>query len=172
MESGVCGDAAEFDIAGTGVLSTRGSWKGHAAFPLRQLACKQSRGRSQRGSRADTRKVVKRSSTVVAVFKCDRFPPTHPNARERGVLWARISRWSKCRDQFRLYGELGQRREVVCGLARRSVIRCFLRSGVLTSRRPLYPEFCGKFYGRPCPGWSTSCRDQFPFHRQLGQNVN
>ena len=95
------------------------------------------------GSRAETGKAIKRSSTVVAMFKFDRFPPTHPNAQERGVLWARILRWSKC-DQFPFYRESGQKRKLVCGLAQ-SVFRCFLGSGVLTSRRPLCPEFCGNF---------------------------
>ena len=37
---------------------------------------------------------------------------------------------SKCRDQFPGYLELVQKRKLVCGLAR-SVIRCFLGSGVL-----------------------------------------
>ena len=36
----------------------------------------------------------------------------------------------KCRDQFPGYLELVQKRKLVCGLAR-SVIRCFLGSGVL-----------------------------------------
>ena len=27
------------------------------------------------------------------------------------------------------------------------LLRCFLGNEFLTSRRPLYPEFCGKFYG-------------------------
>ena len=36
----------------------------------------------------------------------------------------------KCRDQFPGYQELVQKRKLVCGLAR-SVIRCFLGSGVL-----------------------------------------
>ena len=43
VESGVCGGVAEFDIAGIGVLSTRGGWKGHATLPLRHLAREQSR---------------------------------------------------------------------------------------------------------------------------------
>ena len=75
--------------------------------------------------------------------------------QERGVLCARISMWSsKCRDQFPFDRELGQKRKLlivcVCGLAR-SVIRCFLGSGVLTSRRPLYPECCDLvlIYGIP-----------------------
>ena len=36
----------------------------------------------------------------------------------------------KCRDQFPCFLELVQKRKLVCGLAR-SVIRCFLGSGVL-----------------------------------------
>ena len=91
------------------------------------------------GSREETRKAVERSSTVT-VFNFDRFPSTFPNAQERADLWARISMWSKCRAQFSSYLELGQKRKLVYGLAR-SVICCFLGSGVLTFRYPLYPEF-------------------------------
>ena len=47
--------------------------------------------------------------------------------------------------QFPFYLELGQKCKLVYGLSR-SVIHCFLGSGVLTSRRQLYPEFCGNFY--------------------------
>ena len=38
--------------------------------------------------------------------------------------------WSKCRDQFSCYLELGQKRKLVYGLGR-SVIHCLLGSGVL-----------------------------------------
>ena len=73
-------------------------------------------------------------------------PPTLTLTRGKFYgLWARISGWSKCRDQFPFYRELGQKRKQVCGLAR-CVVRCFLGSGVLTSRRPLYPERYGNFY--------------------------
>ena len=58
---------------GTGVLSTRGGWKGHAAFPHRQLARKQNRRQKSAVHEQRQEKAVKRSSTVVAVFKCDRF---------------------------------------------------------------------------------------------------
>ena len=77
VESGVCGGASEFDIAGTEVLSTRGGWKGHAACPHRQLARKQSRRQKSAVHEQRQEKAVKRCSTVVAVFKCDRFP-AHP----------------------------------------------------------------------------------------------
>ena len=77
MESGVCGGASEFDIAGTGLLSTRGGWKGHAAFPHRQLARKQSRRQKSAVNEQRQEQAVKRSSTVVAVFKCGRFS-AHP----------------------------------------------------------------------------------------------
>ena len=36
----------------------------------------------------------------------------------------------RCKDQFPLYRELGQKRKLVYGLLARSVIRCFLGSGV------------------------------------------
>ena len=67
MESGVCGGAAEFDIAETGVLSTRGGWKGHAARPYRRLARKQSRRQKSAVHEQSRRqeKAVNRSSTVV-----------------------------------------------------------------------------------------------------------
>ena len=79
VESGVCGGISEFDIAGTGVLSTRGGWKGHAVFPHRQLARKQSRRQKSAVHEQRQEKAVKRSSTttVVAVFKCYRFS-AHP----------------------------------------------------------------------------------------------
>ena len=73
MESGACGGASEFDIVGTGVLSSRGGWKGHAAFPHSQLARKQSRRQQSAVHEQRQEKAVKRNSTVVAVFKCDRF---------------------------------------------------------------------------------------------------
>ena len=95
----VCGEAQqlEFDIAGIGVLSTRGGWWLERArgLPPPTVDMRAESKAEVSGSRAETRKAVKRSSTaVVAVFKFDRFPPTHANAQERGVLWARISRWS------------------------------------------------------------------------------
>ena len=60
-------------LRGQGLLSTRGGWKGHAAFPHRQLARKQSRRQKLAVHEQRQEKAVKRSSTVVAVFKCDRF---------------------------------------------------------------------------------------------------
>ena len=56
-----------------GFVYTRGGWKGHAAFPHRQLARKQSRRQKSAVHEQTQEKAVKRSSTVVAVFKCDRF---------------------------------------------------------------------------------------------------
>ena len=73
MESGVCGGASEFDIAGTGVLSTRCGWKGRAGSPHHQLARKQSRRQKSAVHEQRQEKAVKRSSTVVALVKCDRF---------------------------------------------------------------------------------------------------
>ena len=43
----------------------------------------------------------------------------------------------KCRDQFPFYRELGQKRKLVYGLAR-SVIRCFLGSGVFDLSTPIH----------------------------------
>ena len=60
-------------LRGHGFLSTRGGWKGHAAFPHRQLARKQSRRQKPAVHEQRQEKAVKRSSTVVAVFKCDRL---------------------------------------------------------------------------------------------------
>ena len=60
-------------LRGQGFLSTRGGWKGHAAFPHRQLARKQSRRQKSAVHEQRQEKAVKRSSTVVAVFKCDRL---------------------------------------------------------------------------------------------------
>ena len=41
-------------------------------------------------------------------------------------------------NQFPFYRELGQKRKLVCGLAR-SVIRCFLGSGVFDLPTPIVP---------------------------------
>ena len=60
-------------LRGQGFLSTRGGWKGHAAFPHHQLARKQNRRQKSAVHEQRQKKAVKRSSTVVAVFKCDRF---------------------------------------------------------------------------------------------------
>ena len=49
-----------------------------------------------------------------------------------------FAQWGKCRDQFPFYRELGQKRKLVYGLAR-SVIRCFLASGVLDLSTPIVP---------------------------------
>ena len=60
-------------LRGQGFLSTRGGWKEHAAFPHRQLTRKQSRRQKSAVHEQRQEKAEKRSSTVVAVFKCDRF---------------------------------------------------------------------------------------------------
>ena len=54
-------------LRGQGFLSTRGGWKGHAAFPHRQLASKQSRRQKSAVHEQIQEKAVKRSSIVVAV---------------------------------------------------------------------------------------------------------
>ena len=64
-------------LRGQGFLSTRGGWKGHAAFPHCQLARKQSQRQKSAVHEQRQEKTVKRSSTVEAVFKCDRFS-VHP----------------------------------------------------------------------------------------------
>ena len=104
VESGVCGGASEFDIVGTGVLSTRGGLKGHAAFPHRQLARKQSRRQKSAVHEQRQEKVVKRSSTVERCLSVIVFPPTHPNAQERGVLWGRSLRGVRVGTSFRFTG--------------------------------------------------------------------
>ena len=61
-------------LRGQGLLSTRGGWKRHAAFPHRQLERKQSRRKKSAVDEQQRQEnAVKRSSTVVAVFKFDRF---------------------------------------------------------------------------------------------------
>ena len=60
-------------LRGQGFLSTRGGWKGRAAFPHRQLARKQSRRQKSAVHEQRQEKALKRSRTVVAVFKYDRF---------------------------------------------------------------------------------------------------
>ena len=60
-------------LRGQGFMSTRGGWKGHAAFPHFQLARNQSRRQKSAVHEQRQEKAVKRSRTVVAVFKCDRF---------------------------------------------------------------------------------------------------
>ena len=60
-------------LRGQGFLSIRGGWKGHAAFPHRQLTRKQSRRQKSAVHERRQEKAVKRSSTVVAVFKWDLF---------------------------------------------------------------------------------------------------
>ena len=79
-------------LRGQGFLSTRGGWEGHAAFPNRQLARKQSRRQKSAAHNQRQEKAVKWSSTVVAVFKCDHLIvwahrdcdvyPTCPTLRE------------------------------------------------------------------------------------------
>ena len=52
----------------------------------------------------EIRKAVKRS--VVARLSFDRFlPPTHPNAQERGDLWARVAMVSVGTRALAKYGE-------------------------------------------------------------------
>ena len=46
---------------------------------------------------------------------------------------------SKCRDQFPFNRELDQKRKLVYRFLVRSVIRCFLGSGVLDLRTPIVP---------------------------------
>ena len=78
VESGVCGAASEFNIAGTGVfVYTR--WLERArGLPPPSVGTQAESKAEVSGSRAETRKAVKRSSNVVvAVFKCARFS-AHP----------------------------------------------------------------------------------------------
>ena len=85
MESGVCGGAAQFDIAGIGVVYTR--WLKRARGPPPPTVGTRAESNAEvSDSRAETRKAIKRSSAVVAVFKFDRFPPIHPNAQKGEVL--------------------------------------------------------------------------------------
>ena len=102
MESGVCGCASEFDIAGIGVSVHEVAEKDKRPSPtVSWLTRKQSRRQKLVVHEKRQGKAVKKSSTVVTVFKCDRFPPTHPDAQEREVLWARISRGVSVGTSFR-----------------------------------------------------------------------
>ena len=91
MESGVCGCVSEFDIAGTGAVYVK-AYGGTLRFFLPDARAQdQSRRQKTALLQAEIRKAVKRS-VVVAGSSFDRFfPPTHPNAQERGDLWARIA---------------------------------------------------------------------------------
>ena len=91
MESGVCGGASEFDIAGTGrvVVYTRWLEKARGLPPPSVGTQAESRQKSAVHEQRQE-KAVKRSSTVVAVFKFDRclnhwdrdVCPTRPALRE------------------------------------------------------------------------------------------
>ena len=77
-------------LRGQELLSTRGDWKRHAAFLHLQLELKQSRRQKSAVHEQRQEKAVKRSSTVVAVFKFDRcldhwdrdVCPTRPTIQE------------------------------------------------------------------------------------------
>ena len=94
MESGVCGCVSEFNIAGTGDVYIK-AYGGAPCFFLPD-----ARVHKTALLQAEIRKAVKRS--VVAGSSFDRFfPPTYPNAQERGDLWARIAMVS-VRTSFRV----------------------------------------------------------------------
>ena len=101
MESGVCGCVSEFDIAGTGAVYIK-AYGGTLCFFLPDArAHDQSRRQKTALLQAEIRKAVKRS--VVAGSSFDRlFPPTHPNAQERGDLWARIAMGVSVGTSFRV----------------------------------------------------------------------
>ena len=64
--------------------------KEHFVFPPDARGHEQSRRQKTAFLQAEIRKTVKRS--VVTGSSFDRsIPPTHPNAQERGDLWARIA---------------------------------------------------------------------------------
>ena len=73
VECEVCGGIAEFYIAGVGVLSTRGGWKGHATLLLRHLRREQSRRqksavREQRQERLQREVVQWRCSSLIVFW--------------------------------------------------------------------------------------------------------
>ena len=85
VEFRVCGGAAEVDIAGIGVVYKR--WLKRARGPPHPTVGTRAESKAEdSGSRADSRKAVKRSSAVVAVFNFDRLDrddcPTCPEIRE------------------------------------------------------------------------------------------
>ena len=102
-----------------------------SGLPPPSVGSKQSRRQKSAVDEQRQEKAVKKSSTVVVVFKCDRYSATHPNKRSRegSFMGEDFEGGKRCRDQFPFYRELSQKRKLVYGLAR-SVIRCFLGSGV------------------------------------------
>ena len=93
MESGVCGGAAEFDIAGIGIVYKRWLKRARGPLPPTVGTRAESKKAEVSGSRAETSKAVKRSSSVVAVFKFDRLDrndcPTGPTLME--TIWGKPS---------------------------------------------------------------------------------
>ena len=72
MESGVCGCASEFDIAGIGVSVYTRWLKRASGLPPPSVDASRVEEKSAVHEKRQG-KAVKRSSTAVTVFKCDRF---------------------------------------------------------------------------------------------------